>query len=153
MQFIKKYWFGIITGTIIFISLILFMLVLLSPRQDSQNRGFIPCTETMVSQLSDCQNSGGIMCMFKGILQNSWCEVTVVGRGIKLWISGQQETPWSNYLFVPEKASENDDFDQEARQEYLKNNPDFVSEMQELKKLNEELENEQQEVSTDEQPQ
>ncbi len=153
MQFIKKYWFGLITGMIVFIFLGVFILVLLSPRQDAQRRGFIPCTEAMAEHLSGCRDDGGIGCMLGGILQNSWCELKVIGKGIKLWVSGQQSAPWSNYIFVPEIPQVDEDFDEEARREHLKNNPDFVTEMQELKKLNEELENEQQEISADEQPQ
>lgn len=153
MQFIKKYWFGFITGAIIFVFLGLFVLVLLSPRQDAQKRGVIPCTEAMADKLAGCHDDGGISCMLKGILKNSWCEMKVIGRGMKLWVSGQQKTPWSNYIFVPEIVRDDDNFDEDARREHLKNNPDFVTEMQELKKLNEELENEQQEISADEQPQ
>ncbi len=153
MQFIKKYWFGLITGTMIFIFLGMFILVLLSPRQDVQKRGFIPCTDAMAAQLSGCRDNGGIGCMLGGIVQNSWCEMKVIGKGIKLWISGQQTAPWSNYIFIPEVVSADEDFDEEARQEHLRNNPPFSEEMQELKILNEELENEQQEISADEQPQ
>lgn len=42
MNFLKRHWFGLITGLFIFCVLVLFVLVLLSPRQDAKKRGFIP---------------------------------------------------------------------------------------------------------------
>ena len=42
MNFLKRHWFGLITGLFIFCVLVLFVLVLLSPRQDAKKRGLIP---------------------------------------------------------------------------------------------------------------
>lgn len=138
MAFLKHYWFGILTGLIIFIGLVMFILILLAPRQDLQRRGFIPCTETMAGQLIACDRRIG--CVLGTILDNSWCDIKVIGRGAKDWLAGRQTAPWSNYIFKPE-LPEDELFDQAAREEYFQNNPDAYQEMQELKKLNEELEN------------
>ena len=141
MNFIKTHWFGLITGIIIFFFFILFILVLLSPRQDNLRRGFIPCTETMAENLLSCEENKFI-CLIKSVVKNSWCDIKVVGKGIKLWLKGEQTAPWSNYIFVPELTSE-EEYARNAKIEYHKNNSDVKQEMQELKKLNEELENEQ----------
>ena len=53
MRFIRHHWFGMITGLIIFAFFSLFILILLSPRQDMLRRGFIPCTEEFVEEIID----------------------------------------------------------------------------------------------------
>ncbi len=142
MTFIRTHWFGLITGSSIFVFLLLFILVLLSPRQDKLRRGFIPCTEVLAEELSVCMEQKKVICLVNSVMKNSWCELKTVGRGIKLWVQGQQSTPWSNYIFIPEQTDE-EDFPAEERAEYLQNNPDFVEEMQKLKQSHEEIENEQ----------
>ena len=141
MNFIKTHWFGLIAGIIIFFFFILFILVLLSPRQDNLRRGFIPCTEIMADNLLSCEENKFI-CLIKSVVKNSWCDIKVVGKGIRLWAKGEQAAPWSNYIFVPELSAD-DEYEQEAKAEYHRNNSDVKKEMQKLKKLNEELENEQ----------
>ena len=141
MNFIKTHWFGLVTGIIIFFFFILFILVLLSPRQDNLRRGFIPCTEIMAENLLSCEENK-FFCLIKSVVKNSWCDIKVVGKGIKLWAKGEQPAPWSNYIFTPELSSDAE-YDEEAKTEYHKNNSDVKQEMQKLKKLNEELENEQ----------
>lgn len=139
MSFIKYHWFGLLTGLIIFFFMVLFILVLLSPRADEQKRGFIPCTENMAEQILACEHNK-IACLLKAVVGNSWCDAKVVGRGIKKWVLGEQKTPWSNYIFIPELPADRF-FDQEARAEYLKQHPDPKAEMQRLHKLHKELEN------------
>lgn len=139
MTWIKTHWFGLITGIFIFVCLILFILVLLSPRQDEQKRGFIPCTEMMAETMLDCNN--GVGCMLKAVLSNSWCDAKVIGCGLKNWATGKQSAPWSNYIFIPVLPPE-ESFDDIAREEYLKNNPAFAEEMKQLQQLSEEIENE-----------
>lgn len=155
MQFIKSHWFGLLTAILIFCFLVLFILVLLSPRQDARKRGFIPCTEAMAAQMMDCSNEKSHTCMLKSILGNSWCQIKVIGYGFKQWLKKEQPLPWSNYIFIPEQTELDENFDETARQEYFENNPDAVAEMLELKQLNEELENEQdrQQYDPSEQPQ
>lgn len=144
MNFIKTHWFGLLTGAVIFVFFVMFILILLSPRQDLQRRGFIPCTETMADALLECSDHK-ISCLVKAVVKNSACDLRVIGRGMKDWASGKQPAPWSNYIFIPELPPQ-DSFDEEARAEYLKKNPNTKQEMLELKKLNEELENEQDEI-------
>ncbi|MFR8205278.1 MAG: hypothetical protein ACLU99_02275 [Alphaproteobacteria bacterium] len=66
-------------------------------------------------------------------------------------MSGKQPAPWSNYIFIPE-LPEDENFDNAARAEYFKTNPDIAVEMQDLKQLNKELENEQPDFNPAEQP-
>lgn len=141
MKFIQHHWFGIITGLFVFLCFSLFILVLISPRQDLQKRGFIPCTEIMAENIISCEENK-FTCVLSAVLKNSWCDIKVIGQGISDWAKRKQPYPWSNYIFIPEIPVD-DDFDDEAREEYLKNNPDFKLEMEQLKKLNKELENEE----------
>ena len=144
MRFIRQHWFGIITGTVIFCFLVMFILVLISPRQDVRKRGFIPCTEAMAEQMLSCSENK-LGCMFKAVLKNSWCDLNVIGRGFVLWAKGDQDWPWSNYIFIPE-LPQDEFFDKEAQAEYFKNNPGTVAEMQQLKELNEQLENDNEQI-------
>lgn len=153
MSLIRRHWFGLLTGFMIFVFFVLFILVLLSPRQDVQKRGFIPCTEAMAENILECEGNRFI-CLFSGVIGNSWCDMKVVGRGFKDWIKGKQSMPWSNYIFIPELPVD-EAFDDDARAEYLKTSPDIKAEMQQLQKLSEELENEENvepEISLDQQP-
>lgn len=140
MSFIKKHWFGMIAAFVVAIFFVLFVLILISPRQDLQKRGFIPCTEALAEQVLSCEKNK-IICMLSATMKNSWCDMKVVGRGFSNWVKGKQPAPWSNYIFEPE-LPEDEYFDDEARKEYLKHTPDIAAEMQNLKKLSEELENE-----------
>ena len=101
MTFLKHHWFGLILSLFMLAYLLVFVLVLLSPRYDVQKRGFIPCTETMAEQLIDCDN--GAWCMLKTIVRNGWCDAEVIGGGFRMWLRGEQKTPWANYLFEPEQ--------------------------------------------------
>lgn len=145
MSFIKTHWIGLISGFFIFCFLVMFILVLLSPRLDAKKRGFIPCTENMAETMLSCPEDAKYSCIFKAILGNSWCDMKVIGSGLKNWLTGKQPYPWSNYIFVPE-YQQDEDFNDEARAEYIKNNADINQEMYNLKKWHEELENEQQQV-------
>mgnify|MGYP007124839344 CR=1 FL=1 len=55
MGFVRQHWFGFIVTLVLLLSALLFLIVLFSPRQDNQKRGFIPCTETMAAALYDCR--------------------------------------------------------------------------------------------------
>lgn len=145
MNFIKTHWLGLISGFLIFCFLVMFILVLLSPRLDAKKRGFIPCTEAMAETMLNCSENNKYSCMFKAVIGNSWCDMKVIGFGLKNWLGGHQSYPWSNYIFVPE-LPQDEDFDEKARAEYLQNNNDIALEMSHLKKLHEELENEQQNI-------
>lgn len=140
MSYIKLHWFGILVSTFVAWVLLVFVLVLFSPRQDIQGRGFIPCTETMADKMLGCTENK-TWCMLGAIVDNSFCDMKVVAKGFGLWTTRQQARPWSNYLFIPEALD--DDFDEQAQSEYLQTNSDIKAEMAELKQLNEEIENEQ----------
>lgn len=137
-SFLKHYWFGILASFILFLGFFFFLLVLVSPRQDAQKRGFIPCTEAMAQKMLACPAGSKYSCLFGSILENSWCDIKVVGRGFKLWIGGEQKAPWSNYIFTP--AVENGRSEDEVLQEFREDNPNLGLELEYMKKLNRQLE-------------
>lgn len=113
LAFLKFYWFGLLMSFVLLVGFLFFLLILLSPRYDAQKRGFIPCTKALAQNLLNCPQEHKYSCGIKHILNNTWCDVKVVGQGWKNWWQGKQETPWSNYIFEPEVATpvdENDEF-------------------------------------------
>lgn len=110
--FVKEYWFGLLTSFILLVGFLFFLLVLLSPRYDLQKRGFIPCTETFAQNLQLCPRDGKYRCVFSEIMKNSWCDAKVIGSGFKLWVTGKQPAPWSNYIFKPELSESENDADE-----------------------------------------
>lgn len=138
ISFLKHYWFGILTSLILFAGFFFFLLVLVSPRQDAQKRGFIPCTEAMAQGMLSCPVQNKYSCMFGYILKNSWCDIKVIGRGMKLWVAGEQKAPWSNYIFTP--ILDEDNPEDEVLQEFRENNPHLGLELEYMKKLNQQLE-------------
>ena len=139
MNFIKRYWFGTLLISIICCFFTLFILLIISPKQDIQNRGFIKCTQQMIDNLYDCNRK--VWCSIKAIGENTLCDIKVVSEGFDLWLNNKQPYPWSNYIFEPE-LDKNPYFDDEGRDEYLKNNPSIKAEMLRLDKLRKDLENE-----------
>jgi hypothetical protein len=69
MDFIKRYWFGGILTIIVCCFLLLFVLLIISPKQDAKNRGFVKCTQDMISSLSYCDRK--IWCSIKAISSNT----------------------------------------------------------------------------------
>ncbi len=141
MNFIKNHWFGLIVSLITLAFLCVFALVLIAPHQDEQGRGFVPCIEKMAENLHECR--GQNLCALNCVIENTFCNIKVIGQGIKQWAAGEQPRPWSNYLFEPElkQPSAADDFEtEESLDEYYQNNPDISLEMSELYKLNQQLE-------------
>ena len=136
MQFIKIHWFGLIVSLVVFWYVLLFALVLISPKQDNLERGFIPCTKKLQENINSCTT--GNLCVLKHIIKNSACDSGVIISGLNLWIKGEQKNPWANYIFIPEINSEEID---EGLKEFYAEHPNLEEEMQTLKKLNEELEN------------
>ena len=139
MTFLKHHWFGLILSLFMLAYLLVFVLVLLAPRYDVQKRGFIPCTETMAEQLIDCDN--GAWCMLKTIVRNGWCDAEVIGGGFRMWLRGEQKTPWANYLFEPEQPRPDEETEaDESLREFYAQTPDIEASMQNLRRLNRELE-------------
>ena len=136
MSFLKHHWFGTVVSLFVLFFVTVFLLVLFSPRQDLQKRGFIPCTENMVSEMLSCRENKAF-CMLGSVIKNSWCDSKVVLNGLGAWVKGQQSTPWENYLFESElKETEQD----EGLQEFYDENPDVSASMEELRRQNIELE-------------
>lgn len=140
MSSLKNYWFGTFITLVICVFVLMFFLILIAPKQDAKNRGFVFCTQNMIDNLADCNRT--IWCSTKAIAKNTLCDLKTIGNGVSWWIKGKQPTPWSNYIFEPE-LMQNDFVDEEARQEYLDKYPDVRQEMETLHRLRKELENEQ----------
>ena len=83
------------------------------------------------------------ICILKEVINNTFCNIKVIGEGIQLWITGEQSRPWSNYFFEPKlKSITTDGIEPEnSLEEYYQNTPDISAEMNELYKLNQQLEN------------
>lgn len=86
---------------VLFVIYMVTMLVL-SPKQDLQKRGFIPCTEQFVLNVAEC-NRGEMVCPLKYLWQDTMCNASVILEGFGSWIKGKQNAPWSNYIFSAEK--------------------------------------------------
>jgi len=128
----KKHWFTILILLIILLFAIFFAIIATSPKQDLQKRGFIPCTEALAENLYNCKNEK--WCAVKAILNNTYCDLKVVAKGIDLWAKGSQPTPWSNYLFSPEL------YQDEEIKKFYQDNPNIDEEMNRLIELNTKLE-------------
>lgn len=119
---------------------IMLVLVMLSPKYDAKNRGFVACTHNLLDGIVECDHTIG--CSMGVIIQSAWCDIKMVGSGIKNWAEGRQAYPWSNYIYEPE-TPKNQLVDEEARIKYLEQYPDTKAEMEEKHRLRKELENEQ----------
>lgn len=139
LRFIKIHWFGLILTIIGVFYALIFILVFLSPRQDELKRGFIPCTETLVKEMFDC--NGKAWCMSKAIVKNTGCDTKIVLEGFGNWVEGKQPTPWANYLFEPEigKDQNKEEIHPEL-EEFYKDNRDIKADMEKLNKQWQELE-------------
>jgi len=84
------------------------VMLFISPRQDALKRGFIPCTEKLVIDISSCQR-GKISCPLMHLWQDMKCNGSVVLGGFGAWVKGEQSTPWENYLFEPKAFAEIDE--------------------------------------------
>ena len=134
MRFMKKHWFGLLISLVILVYAGLFILMIFSPKQDIQKRGFIKCTEQFVDESALCR---GHWCIFQKIIQNNFCNFGVVKEGVVNWMAGTQSTPWENYLFEPELAPVEME---EGLQEFYDGNPNLREEMYKIKQLNKALE-------------
>lgn len=94
-------------GLLVFITVYMVIALALAPKSDALKRGFIPCTETFVNKVSDCER-GSISCIAGGIWQDTKCNLYVIFDGAGAWIRGNQPTPWANYLFTPKSPAEID---------------------------------------------
>ena len=147
MNLIKKYWFATIIGILLVFFGLLVGALILSPKQDLQNRGFVKCTQNLIDELSFCNRKIG--CTIVAISENTWCDIKVFVLGFAGWINKNQPTPWSNYIFEPELPI-SQYVDEAEHKEYIKQNPDTDKEIEKLNILRKELENEQNDQIIDE---
>lgn len=137
MKFIKHHWFNLLIALMIVFGMGFMLLIALSPREDAQKRGFIPCTEQLADSVTDCH--GGLACTTKAVLLNSVCDAKVIGRGFKLWWQNQQPRPWSNYLFKPE-ISHHDSVLYENSELFYQEYPDHLRDFEKVKQEHRKLE-------------
>ncbi len=109
-----------------------FFLILNSPRQNADGKGFSACTQTMIDNLHNCNQN--TWCAFKTVSKNYICYNAVIYKGFKNWLFGDAKTPWSDYFYAEENqfAPELEDFYNE--------NPNIVEQMQTLRQQNLKLE-------------
>ncbi len=132
LNFIKKYWFTIIMAFFILLYITIFILVWFSPKSDKLERGFIPCTKQLTSNILHNKEQSSLN-LAKIIIENTYCDAKVVFRGFTNWINGKQKKPWSNYFFEPvyEKQTTHED---EELISFYKENPFLSKDMEELNK-------------------
>lgn len=148
LNFLKKHWFGLLATIIVVCYTTMIVVVAVSPHRDNLDRGFVPCTKEMMQAVLDC-DQGGILCMSKAIVKNTWCDAGVMATGFKNWIKGDQARPWSNYMFEPELLL-GDEGNSEVLEEFYKQNPNVKQEMSDLNKIREKLEKKLEEKTEDE---
>lgn len=137
MKFIKHHWFNILMVLFILVSMGQTLLVAFSPREDKQNRGFIPCTKQLSMQLIECQS--GAWCVIKAVMKNSGCDLKVIGQGLSLWVKGEQSTPWSNYLYQPDLSHLENNLNENSKLFY-KENPNYLEDFEQVKQEHQKLE-------------
>lgn len=130
MNFIKKHWFNILIVLFIILSMGLSLIVAFAPKEDKLERGFIPCTKQLTERIIGCHSS--FWCVTSAIFKNSACDAKVIGQGLKLWVSGKQSTPWSNYYFTPD-LSHLDNTLEENAELFYEENPNFMEDFEKLK--------------------
>lgn len=108
MNFFKEHWFGFIISVFMAYAIVVFALVAVSPHSDTQNRGFVPCTNKMMGTLASCD--GKYSCFLRNVINGNLCYAKVVNRGLVDFVSAKQPTPWSNYLFEAETISDDKDY-------------------------------------------
>ena len=95
-------------GIFVFFVMYMVTVMFLSPRQDALKRGFIPCTEQLVNDITEC-TPGKIACPLKHLWSDMKCNTAVILDGFGAWVKGEQSSPWESYLFTPVTEAETDD--------------------------------------------
>jgi hypothetical protein len=93
----------------VIVSFVLYMMTVLiiSPKNDLKQRGFIACTRELVLKLGECE-SGQMGCVFTSFYKDIACNSGVIAKGFTDWLKGMQSTPWANYIFEPEWQEESE---------------------------------------------
>ena len=81
------------------------MVLVISPKKDLKQRGFIACTRELVLNLGDCER-GQLGCVLKAFYGDTACNSKVIYKGLTAWLKGEQSTPWANYIFEPQWQEE-----------------------------------------------
>ena len=121
IKFIKNYWFEFLLGLGVLVFLLFSVVVAMAPHNDAKGRGFTKCTSQMAMELQQTGKlsvTGAVKMVNKGY----WCYALVMGEGVKLFIKGEQSTPWSNYLFKEESPIYQDDEGEGFSEDLLKAN-------------------------------
>ena len=130
MKFIKHHWFNLLIALLIILSMTMTLLITFAPKEDRLNRGFIPCTLELASNLQNCD--GKLWCAVKTVVKNSACDAKVIGKGLKMWISGEQPAPWSNYFFSPD-LSHLEQVSDENVELFYQENPNHLQDFEDVK--------------------
>lgn len=140
MGFLRRNYFGIIIVIFILLSAMFFTIIIISPKEDTQKRGFVMCTEKFVTNASQCKDKA-FSCISKHIWYDFTCNLSVISDGFSLWVSGEQEKPWSNYIYEPDLLSHNIDlYNQDGIETLYEENPNILEDMQQVRLLNKEME-------------
>ena len=140
ISLLRRYWFSACMSIFLLGAFLYFIIVFTSPRYDIQRRGFVPCTEKLAIDIENC-GKNNILCILGSIGKDNICNIQVIGHGMSAWLQGEQRTPWANYIFEPELPTQPQTTD-EGIEEFYQENPNIHQEMQQLKKLNKEQEDE-----------
>lgn len=109
---IKEYWFGMLLFVFSAMFLVFVAIVAAAPHDDLKMRGFTPCTYQMAYDVNLYSTQSDISGVLGAIAKSYVCYAAVMGKGVKLWLSGNQSTPWANYFFkadtfkIPDELSE-----------------------------------------------
>jgi len=105
VKFVRLHWFGLLLSVFVVLFMLFTAVVASAPHNDAKMRGFTPCTYHMAQELGQ-DTSHKMINIFKIVNSGYLCYFQVVGEGVKLFISGKQQTPWANYLFKAESFDE-----------------------------------------------
>lgn len=108
----KEHWFGFILSVMVFVCSCFVIVVGAAPHQDMKMRGFAPCTYAMATELGQTETKVKAGEVIEIVSRGFICYAQVMKEGMKLYLVGEQKTPWANYLFEPETL--NDEFAGEA---------------------------------------
>ena len=133
MKYLKNHWFGILISVFMAYFLTVIILVVISPKEDAKNRGFIPCSDTQMQNIKNCKKNR-ITCIICSSLQGNLCYMKVVNKGMVDFLLGRQTFPWSNYLFSPEP--EPAEYQDEEVQKILQEHPELIKSMEDIKEKN-----------------
>ena len=136
MRFLRQYWFSLLMSVFLLCAIAYFAVVFVSPRYDMQHRGFVPCTKQLATNVEAC-GQGKVLCILGTIGTDNLCNLKVIAKGFKNWLAGEQNAPWSNYIFTPE-LPQNPSPDEEETEEVYTIDQDLLQDMEKLKKLNKE---------------